>query len=138
MSGNEDGDVDLDSLRQQTETGSRLQEDAAKSADAEDETDPFKQTLIAALAERQEAGSQRTVSFWDGELAGLLDALESDPDRLRAVGVELQEALGRDPDPEAIDRSEVVQLATRLGFQEADPDLVESWREAVGDAAKQL
>ncbi|EMA55801.1 hypothetical protein [Halococcus thailandensis] len=130
------GDVDLESLREQTETGNRLQEDAA-NANTED-ADAFKQTLIAALAERQEAGSQRTVSFWDGELAGLLDALESDPDRLRAVGVELQEALGRDPDPEAIDRSEVVQLATRLGFQEADPDLVESWREAVGDAAKQL
>jgi hypothetical protein len=134
MSGDE-GDVDLDTLRQQTETGSRLQEDAAN---ADDETDAFKQTLIAALAERQEAGSQRTVSFWDGELAGLLDALESDPERLRAVGVALQEALGRDPDPEAIDRSEVAQLAARLGFQEADPELVEMWREAVGDAARQL
>ena len=131
-----DGDVDLESLREQTETGNRLQEDAA-NADTED-ADAFKQTLIAALAERQEAGSQRTVSFWDGELAGLLDALESDPERLRAVGVTLQEALGRDPNPEAIDRSEVVQLAARLGFQEADSELVESWREAVGDAAKQL
>jgi hypothetical protein len=129
-------DVDLESLREQTETGNRLQEDAA-NADGE-EVDAFRQTLIAALAERQEAGSQRTVSFWDGELAGLLDALESDPERMRAVGVALQEALGRDPDPEAIDRSEVAQLAARLGFQEADPELVESWREAVGDAAKQL
>jgi hypothetical protein len=128
------GDVDLDALRQQTETGNRLQEDAANAEDA----DVFRQTLIAALAERQEAGSQRTVSFWDGELAGLLDALESDPERLRAVGVALQEALGREPNPEAIDRSEVVQLAARLGFQEADPDLVETWREAVGDAAKRL
>jgi hypothetical protein len=130
------GDVDLESLREQTETGNRLQEDAA-NANTED-ADTFKQALIAALAERQEAGSQRTVSFWDGEFAGLLDALESDPERLRAVGVALQEALGRDPNPEAIDRSEVVQLAARLGFQEADPDLVESWREAVGDAAKRL
>jgi hypothetical protein len=129
-------DVDLESLREQTETGNRLQEDAANAAD--EEVDAFRQTLIAALAERQEAGSQRTVSFWDGELAGLLDALESDPERLRAVGVALQEALGRDPDPEAIDRSEVAQLAARLGFQEADPELVESWREAVGDAARQL
>jgi hypothetical protein len=134
-SGN-DGDVDLESLREQTETGNRLQEDAA-TADAGD-ADAFRQALIEALAERQEAGSQRTVSFWDGELAGLLDALESDPERLQAVGVALQEALGRDPNPEEIDRSEVVQLATRLGFQEADPELVESWREAVGDAAKQL
>lgn len=129
-------DVDLESLREQTETGNRLQEDAA-NADGE-EVDAFKQTLIAALAERQEAGSQRTVSFWDGELAGLLDALESAPERMRAVGVALQEALGRDPDPEAIDRSEVAQLAARLGFQEADPELVEAWREAVGDAARQL
>ena len=130
------GDVDLESLREQTETGNRLQEDAA-NADTED-ADAFKQALIAALAERQEAGSQRTVSFWDGELAGLLDALESNPERLRAVGVALQEALGRDPNPEAIDRSEVAQLAARLGFQEADPELVETWREAVGDAARQL
>ncbi|WP_435079298.1 hypothetical protein [Halococcus sp. AFM35] len=129
-------DVDLESLREQTETGNRLQEDAVNADD--EEVDAFRQTLIAALAERQEAGSQRTVSFWDGELAGLLDALESDPERLRAVGVALQEALGRDPDPEAIDRSEVAQLAARLGFQEADPELVESWREAVGDAARQL
>lgn len=131
-----DGDVDLESLREQTETGNRLQEDAT-NADTED-TDAFKQTLIAALAERQEAGSQRTVSFWDGELAGLLDALESEPKRLRAVGVALQETLGRDPAPAEIDRSEIVQLAARLGFQEAAPELVESWREAVGDTAKQL
>ena len=131
-----DGDIDLESLREQTETGNRLQEDAA-NADAE-KADAFKQALIAALAERQEAGSQRTVSFWDGELAGLLDALESDPERLRAVGVALQEALGREPNPEVIDRSEVAQLAARLGFQEADPELVESWREAVGEAARQL
>jgi hypothetical protein len=130
------GDVDLETLRKQTETGNRLQEDAA-NADAED-ADAFRQALIVALAERQEAGSQRTVSFWDGELAGLLDALESDPERLQAVGIALQEALGRDPNPEEIDRSEVVQLATRLGFQEATPELVESWREAVGDAAKRL
>jgi hypothetical protein len=136
MSDSDDGNVDLESLREQTETGNRLQEDAA-NADTED-ADAFKQTLIAALAERQEAGSQRTVSFWDGELAGLLDALESDPERLRAVGVALQEALGRDPDPEAIDRSEIVQLAARFGIQEADPDLVGSWREAVGEAARQL
>jgi hypothetical protein len=133
--GGNDGDVDLETLRQQTETGSRLQEDAAANAG---EADAFRRTLVAALAERQEAGSQRTVSFWDGELAGLLDALEAHPKRLQAVGVALQEALGRDPNPEAIDRSEVVQLATRLGFQEVDPALVESWREAVGDAAKQL
>lgn len=134
----EDDDVNLDELRERTETGSRLQEDAAAFIDVEDEADPFRQVLIAALAERQQAGSQRTVSFWDGELAGLLDALESRPERLQAVGVALQEALGRDPDPNAIDRSEVVQLATRLGIQEADPDLVESWREAVADSAKQL
>jgi hypothetical protein len=130
------GDVDLDTLREQTETGNRLQEDAA-AEDTED-ADAFRQALIAALSERQEAGSQRTVSFWDGELAGLLDALESDPERLQVVGVALQEALGRDPNPEEIDRSEVVQLATRLGFQEAAPELVESWREAVGDAARRL
>jgi hypothetical protein len=130
------GDVDLDTLREQTETGNRIQEDAA-IGDTED-ADAFRQVLIAALSERQETGSQRTVSFWDGELAGLLDALESDPERLRAVGVALQEALGRDPNPEEIDRSEVVQLATRLGFQEAAPEVVESWREAVGDAAKRL
>jgi hypothetical protein len=134
----EGNDVDLDALRQRTETGSRLREDAATTEETEDDVDVFKQTLIAALAERQQAGSQRTVSFWDGELAGLLDALDSDPERLRTVGVTLQEALGREPDPEAIDRSEVVQLATRLGIQEADPDLVETWREAVADAARQL
>jgi len=133
-----DDETDLDALRQRTETGSRLQEDATASATAEDEIDPLRQALVVALAERQQAGSQRTVSFWDGELAGLLDALESHPERLRAVGVALQEALGRDLDPDAIDRSEVVQLATRLGIQEADPDLVESWREAVADSAKQL
>lgn len=133
-----ENDVDLDALRQRTETGNRLQEDAATAADTESEVDPFRQALIAALAERQQAGSQRTVSFWDGELAGLLDALESHPERLQAVGVALQEALGRDPDPEAIDRSQIVQLATRLGIQEVDADLVETWREAVADAARQL
>jgi hypothetical protein len=68
----------------------------------------------------------------------LLDTLDAHPERLRAVGVVLREALGRDPDPEAINRNEIVQLATRLGIQEADSDLVETWREAVADAARQL
>jgi hypothetical protein len=129
---------DLDALRQRTETRSRLREDAATTGETENDEDVFKQTLIEALAERQQAGSQRTVSFWDGELAGSLDALDSHPEWLRTVGVALQEALGRDPDPEVIDWSEVVRLATRLGIQEVDPDLVETCREAVADAARQL
>ena len=41
-------------------------------------------------------------------------------------------------EPEAIDRNEVAQLAARLGFQEPDPELVEMWCEAVGNAARQL
>jgi hypothetical protein len=37
-----------------------------------------------------------------------------------------------------IDRSETVQLAARLGFQEDNSELVESWRGVVGDATKWL
>ena len=134
MSGDE---PDLDALREQTDTGSRLSQDTSKQSN-ESEADPFEQSLRDALSERQKAGTQRTVSVWDGELAALLDALEENPDRMESVGTALQEALGRDPDPEDIDRTGIIQLAIRSGIKDADPELVKSWREAVADAARQL
>lgn len=134
MSGDE---PDLDTLREQTDTGNRLSQDTSKQS-SESNVNPFEQSLRNALSERQEAGAQRTVSVWDGELAALLDALEGNPDRMESVGMALQDALGRDPNPEEIDRTGVMQLAIRSGLQNADPELVETWREAVADAARRL
>ncbi|RJT07504.1 hypothetical protein [Halococcus sp. IIIV-5B] len=128
---------DLDALREQTDTGSRLSQDANNQS-SESEVDPFEKSLRTALSERQKTGAQRTVSVWDGELAALLDALEENPDRMESIGTALQDALDRDPNPEDIDRTGIMQLAIRSGLQDADPELVEAWREAVADAAKRL
>ncbi|WP_201740265.1 hypothetical protein [Salinigranum halophilum] len=58
---------------------------------------------------------QKTVSVWDGHLAALDE--EGNEDHLEAVGHALQDDL--DVERGAIDRSDVLRLALRLGLHEA-------------------
>jgi hypothetical protein len=67
---------------------------------------------------------------WDGPLAAFVAALE-DTEDLETVGAALQESLEEDIDAEAVDRSEVLRLALRLGFREAAPEYLAAAREAV-------
>lgn len=117
-------DEELAALREQTSQGDRI--DQAASAEQ-------KQVLVEAIIEELEAidagEQQKTLSVWDGALAAFIRALEDNPDQLEAVGHSLQQRLGTDT--AEIDRSEVLRLALRLGFQEAAPEEFDAVRDAV-------
>ena len=127
MSGDEE-DADLAALREQTSQGDRL--DEASSAEQ-------KQALVDDIVSELEAidggEQQKTVSVWDGNLAAFIRALEDNPDRMEDVGQALQQRL--DVDVGEADRSDILRLALRLGFQEAAPDEFDAVREAVGKQA---
>jgi hypothetical protein len=89
---------------------------------------------IVTELEALEAGErQKTISVWDGQLAALLRALEENPDQLTTVGHALQRQL--DLEESNVDRSTVLRLALRLGFQEAAPKTVAALRDAVQQQA---
>jgi hypothetical protein len=119
------GDTELEELRRETSRGDRLDEDTRR-----DETAEFRERVERALEEMDAGDRQKTVSVWDGPLAAFLAALE-DTEDLEAVGAALQESLDEDVDAEAVDRSEVLRLALRLGFREAAPEYLDAAREAV-------
>ena len=91
------------------------------------------QVLVEAIVEELDAidagEQQKTLSVWDGALAAFIRALEDNPDQMEAVGHSLQQRLGTDT--AEIDRSEVLRLALRLGFQEAAPEEFDAVRDAV-------
>ena len=119
-----DEDEDLAALREQTSQGDRI--DQATSAEQDQE-------LVEAIVDELDAidagEQQKTISVWDGTLAAFIRALEEHPEQMEAVGHSLQQQL--DVDTTAVDRSEVLRLALRVGFQEAAPDEFDAVREAV-------
>jgi hypothetical protein len=117
-------DPDLEDLKAQTSQGDRL-DAAAKEMDRQDLVDDIVDELEAIDAGDQ----QKTVSVWDGQLAAFIRALEANPEHLEAVGHGLQEQL--DIEADDVDRSEVLRLALRVGFQEAAPEQFEAVRDAV-------
>ncbi|WP_227378061.1 hypothetical protein [Haladaptatus halobius] len=126
-------DVDLEELKQRTQVGNRNQESAKQT-----EKKSFREDILEALSAIENGDRQKTVSFWDGDTAALVSALENNPDVQQDVGTRLQEELGRDVDEAAIDRSEVLRLAMRAGLQRAAPDIVEIWLDAKADSVRRL
>jgi len=117
-------DPDLEDLKAQTSQGDRL-DSAAKEMDRQDLVEDIVDELEAIDAGDQ----QKTVSVWDGQLAAFIRALEANPEHLEAVGRGLQEQL--DIEESDVDRSAILRLALRVGFQEAAPEQFEAVREAV-------
>ena len=114
---------DLAALREKTSQGDRLDE-AASDEKKRDLTE----AIVTELEAIDDGEQQKTVSVWDGHIAAFIRALEENPDRLEDVGHALQRQL--DLDESDVDRSEVLRLGLRLGFQEAAPDEFEAIREA--------
>jgi hypothetical protein len=121
-------DDELAALREQTSQGDRIDE-----ASAAEERQNLVEDIVAELEAIEQGDQQKTVSVWDGHLAAFIRALEENPDRLEDVGHSLQQRLGVD-ESEA-DRSQILRLALRLGFQEAAPDEFEAVREAAREQA---
>lgn len=121
-------DEDLDALREQTSQGDRIDE-AAKVDDRQSLVDD----IIAELEAIESGEQQKTVSVWDGPLAAFIRALEANPEQMDDVGRALQNHL--DVDEGDVDRSELLRLALRLGFQEAASEEFDAVREAVQEHA---
>lgn len=121
-------DDDLAALREQTSQGDRIDE-----AGGAEDRQQFVDDVVSELEAIEEGEQQKTVSVWDGPLAALIRALEKNPERLEDVGHSLQRKL--DVDESAVDRSDLLRLALRLGFQEAAPEEIEAVREAVREQA---
>lgn len=115
-------DDDLESLREQSERGSRLEESPGKSSDLVDD-------IAAVLGEIETGDRGKTIAVRDQPVAALLSVLDENPEEMTAVGQALQEALDRDL-TEDFDRSEISRLAFRVGLQNAAPDFMEQLQEA--------
>jgi len=131
---NSEAGSELEELKQRHQKGSRVSGAASQGqrgeGDAEKNVDPL-EAAIGQTLERVEAGdASKSLSLRDAQLAALIQGLEEQQEDLTTVGVALQEALGRDADPETIDRSEILRLAIRVGLREAAPEVVETAREA--------
>jgi len=124
-------DEDLEQLREQTSSGDRLDE-----ASSEQEQHELQEAILDELEAIDAGGKQKTVSVWDGPMAALLDALETREDDLVETGEQLRDALGIEDESEP-DRSEVLRLALRLGFETAAPDKLDATRGAVEEHASQ-
>jgi len=131
-----ESDTDLEELKQRHQKGSRVSAGARGQRGEGSETEPEEEidSLEAAIGrafERLDAGdAPKSLSLRDEQLAALIHGLEDQPEDFTGVGVALQEALGRDADPEAIDRSEVLRLAIRVGLRETAPEVIETARDA--------
>ncbi len=121
-------DDELAALRNETSHGDRIDEAESTSEQAE-----FVDDILAELEAIDAGEKQKTVSVWDGHLAAFIRALEANPERMAAVGEGLQQRL--DLEDGEVDRSEVLRLALRLGFQEAAPGEFDAVREAAGKHA---
>jgi hypothetical protein len=123
-------DADVEELRKRHQKGSRVTGAAAETEEAEDEVSSLEEAMVAAFEEIEAGETPKSLSLRDGQLASLIHGLEAEPDELEAVGIALQEALDREIDSEAVDRSEVLRLAVRVGLREAAPEVVETARNA--------
>jgi hypothetical protein len=121
-------DDELAALRDETAHGDRID-----TADAASDRQAFIDDIVAELEAIDNGDKQKTVSVWDGYLAAFVRALEDNPERMESVGEQLQQRL--DSENKDVDRSELLRLALRLGFNEAAPDEFDAVRDAVGEHA---
>ena len=125
-------DPDLEELRQQTQRTDRLAEPAGSDEDGDD----LLEELVDALGEIDSGEQAKTFAARDASVTALLSTLADHDQELEEVGVALQQSLGRDVDRDALDRSEIVRLAVRLGLREAAPEYLDLLADASGEYAR--
>lgn len=126
-------DPDLEELRQQTQRTDRLAEPAPSD---DGDGDDLVEDLVDALAAIDSGEQAKTFAARDDSVTALLTTLDDREEDLAEVGTALQEALGREVDRSALDRSEIVRLAVRLGLREAAPEYLDRLAEASGEYAR--
>jgi hypothetical protein len=121
-------DKDLDQLREDTTPGDRAEMESVDVG--------FEDDLLEAVSNRNETGAQRTVSIWNANIAALLDALDENPERAERL---VKEAADRyEISTDDVDRSEIVRVLIISGLAAIDPELKDSWTDAIGEHASQV
>jgi hypothetical protein len=122
-------DDDIEELRRKTDHGSRIDEESDAAGQQE-----LVETMLDELATFDEGERQKTVSVWDGDVAALVAALE-EHDQIADVGQQLADAHGVDIETKSLDRSDVLRLALRHGFQHGAPDVWDALEDAIREHA---
>jgi hypothetical protein len=125
-------DEDLQDLREQTEVQTRAQSGGSDSVGPAD----LEREIFEQLEAIERGETSKTLSVRDKNLTALIRALE-ETGKIEEVGVALQDGLGLDVDPDAIDRSELLRLAIRWGISEASPEAIDRARSAHSRHASQ-
>ncbi len=120
-----DTDDELEKLREQTDPGTRAE------AESEEPEDDLEDAIVDVLGSIEAGETSKTLSVRDDRLAALILGLE-DTTELDGVGKALETQLGRTNSDDNFDRSEVIRLAIRVGLKEADPEVVQTARDAYG------
>lgn len=124
---------DLQELKEQTDPGTR----AESGADGdENDQDELEDAIVELLGDVEDGSTSKTLSVRDERLAALVRALEQTGE-IDDVGGAFNEQLGRDPNSDDVDRSELLRLAVRLGLQEAAPEVLDTARDAYARRASE-
>lgn len=119
----ENMDDELEELKQQTSRGNRLDEQAAEG--------DFVDRIVAMLDDVEEGERSKVLSLYDPQLAALVYALESNPQRYREVVTALADAQGTSVDVKDIGRTEFLKMAVRVGLRESAPEVLDEAKEAM-------
>lgn len=130
---NDDTSDDLEDLKERTNTTNRI-----KQTESTDSYDKLEKSIVKKLHEVEKGETQKTVSFWDGDITALLRALEQYPDIQEQVGRALQSELEQDNQSTSVDRSMILRLVVRVGLQTAAPEVVEALLDAKAKSARDL
>jgi hypothetical protein len=117
---------ELEQLREQTETGSRIEETAS-----DDAGDELQEAIVDELDAIDDKEVSPNLTLRDKNMAALVRGLE-EVDRLDEVGAALDRELGNEP-AEEYNRADIGRLAIRIALQDVEPGLLESLEDAVAE-----
>lgn len=126
----DDFDDELAQLREQTDTGDRV--DSAAEQQSTAQPSGLGTSIREELNAIDDGDRQATVSVWDGDLAALVFALDRDEhvEECTRAAAALADSLEQDA-PSDPGKSDVLRLALRLGFRELPTDVREEYRDAL-------
>lgn len=115
---------DIDELREQTETGSRIEQNASNDTGGE-----LQAAISAELDAIENGDDSPNLTVRDRNMAALLRALEARGE-LDDLGVAMDQALGHSPGDD-YKKADIGRKALRLALRDVDEDLLTTLEDAV-------
>lgn len=118
-------DDELERLREQTEGGDRIEEEASRAS--------FGGIVKEELDAVHDGEKSDTIAAYDRTISAVVHALAETEDGLQEDVEELQRRLGKTVDGEDAKRSDLLRLAVRFALREVDRERYEDATEAVSE-----